>query len=261
MAGDRRTTPRISISGVRITYESASGERIEADALDLSTGGAFVRTASPLAVGKRVALEIQVIGQPGPWAALGRVVWARERGEGALAPPGMGIKLIDADDAVLAGIERLVETRESTEPGVGNPSSPPPRVSSVPPKAARPIVPVIPVAPAAPAITPVVALPPERERTLLGVGVSDDEVATAPPREESVAIDLVPKRPGAASVRPVAPAPRPEEVGNSPNGADANTDVVEKRGAGRWIAILLLLVVAGVAAYVLITGIVKYPLR
>lgn len=210
------------ISGVRVTYESASGERVDADALDLGGGGVFVRTAAPLPVGKRIGLEIQVIGEPGPWAAVGRVVWTRTKGEGDQAPPGMGVKLIDADDAVIAAIERLVETRERTDPGVGKPSTPPPT----------------------PEPAPVVAVSQERERTLMGVGAAEEaapaRVPSQPPREQSVAIDLVPKR------APPPPSPPPS---------------AEKGGGGRWIVIMLLIVVAGVAAYVLLDGFLRPPGR
>jgi uncharacterized protein (TIGR02266 family) len=221
MAEERRSARRARLSGVRVTYESASGERVEADVVDLGSGGVFVRTASPLAVGKRIALEIQVIGESGPWTAVGRVVWTRTKGEGEKAPPGMGVKLIDADDAVIESIERLVETRERTEPGVGKPSTPPPGPSDV------------------------VALGPDRERTLKGVGASEEaapepEAPPLPPREQSVAIDLVSKKPA----RPSEPPPAPLDKGG---------------GAGRWIVLLLLLVVAGVAVYVLLDGFLRPP--
>jgi uncharacterized protein (TIGR02266 family) len=233
MAEERRSSHRIHISGVRVTYESGTGERVDADVVDLGGGGMFIRTAAPLPVGKRISLELQVVGEPGPWSALGRVVWSREKGEGDKAPPGMGVKLIDAEDAVLAAIEHLVETREPTEPGVGTGSTPPP----------------------APA--PVIAVAPERERTLMGVGTSEEEAPAAPkealptPREASVAIDLVAQKPLAAapSATPaVAPpatpktAPRPEE---------------KTGGAGRLVVILLLLVVAAIAAYVLLDGFLR----
>jgi uncharacterized protein (TIGR02266 family) len=120
---------------VRVTYESAAGERVETVADDLARGGLFVRAAKPLAVGKRIALEIQVIGEPGTWSALGRVVWTRETPDGE-QPPGMGVKLIDIEDSVAAAIDRLVETRERTEPGVGAPAGPPtaprPPATSIP---------------------------------------------------------------------------------------------------------------------------------
>jgi uncharacterized protein (TIGR02266 family) len=263
MGDDRRSASRVRISGVRITYESASGERIDADAFDLGIGGAFVRTATPLAVGKRISLEIQVIGQPGPWAAIGRVVWTRQKGEGDAAPPGMGIKLIDADDAVFAGLERLTELRERTEPGVGKPSSAPPPVSPAPSITAPP----------ARAHAPVVVLPPEREMTLLGVGSSEDAtpappMAAPPAREGSVPIDLRSRKPAAARTDGAIPAASSEPAhATSPptptaTAANERTKPTEiKRSSGRWIAILVLLVVAGVAAYVLVTGVTKLPLR
>ena len=220
MAEERRSSHRVRIAGVRVTYESASGERVETNAVDLGGGGLFIRTAAPLGVGKRISLEIQVVGEAGPWSAVGRVIWTREKGEGDAAPPGMGVKLIDADDTVLAAIERLVETRERTEPGVGKGSTPPP-------------------------VAPVIAVAPERERTLMGVGVAPEEspAPPRPPREASIAIDLVPKSPVVAPTPVARPAPAP----------------VEKGGGGRLVVILLLLVVAGVAAYVLLDGFLRPP--
>ena len=227
MADERRSSRRVHLSGVRVTYESATGERVEADAIDLSSGGLFVRTAAPFPVGKRIALDIQVIGEQGPWAALGRVVWVRERGEGDGAPPGMGVKIIDADDTVLQAIERLVETREHTEPGVGS-SQPPP-----------PMAPILAVGNA-----------PEREATLMGVGAAEGQQGPAPgalPREQSVAIDLVAKK---VSERPPAPAAARGAAAAAPK---------EGGGAGRWVVILALLVVAGIAAYVLLDGFLTPP--
>jgi uncharacterized protein (TIGR02266 family) len=124
MADERRSARRAHIGGVRVTYESATGDRVETVAHDLARSGLFVRAAKPLAVGKRIALEIQVIGEQGTWSALGRVVWTRETPDGD-RPAGMGVKLIDIEESVVAVIDRLVETRERTEPGVGVPSAPP----------------------------------------------------------------------------------------------------------------------------------------
>jgi uncharacterized protein (TIGR02266 family) len=175
MADERRSSHRVRMSGVRVSYESVAGE-VEADALDIGPGGLFVRTAAPLGVGKRISLEIQVIGEKGPWSVLGRVVWTREKGEGDQAPPGMGIKLIDADDGVVTAIEHLVETRERTEPGVGVFRSNPP-----PPPESR-----------------------KREPTLSGVGPAESS-PPPPPREQSVAIDLATRK----ALAPARPAPAP----------------------------------------------------
>ncbi|HZU81639.1 MAG TPA: PilZ domain-containing protein, partial [Polyangiaceae bacterium] len=90
MAEERRSARRASIAGVRVTYESATGDHVETDALNLGPGGLFVLGAKPLPVGKRIALEIQVVGEREPWSALGRVVWTRDAPQGENRPAGMG---------------------------------------------------------------------------------------------------------------------------------------------------------------------------
>jgi uncharacterized protein (TIGR02266 family) len=248
MPDERRGSKRAHISGVRVTYESANGQKVDADALDLSTGGLFVRTNTPLGVGKRITLEIQVVGEPSSWSALGRVVWVRPNAAPGM-PAGMGVKLIDVEDAVVEAIDNLVETREPTSPGVGA-------------GVKAEIAPIAPVVMAPPV--------PEREPTLMGVGAAESEGPVArdavrpaagvrvpgpPPREAStsreasIAIDLVSKRPESVppSRPPPAPAVRPQEA---------------RGGAGgRWVVILLLIVVAGIAAYVLLDGFLRPPGR
>jgi Tfp pilus assembly protein PilZ len=126
MTDERRNARRARLSGVRITYESATGDRVETDAVDLARGGLFVRTANPLPVGKRISLEIDVVGKPGTWPALARIVWTRGNGADAPEndedPPGMGLKFIDIDDGVALAIDRMVYSREPTELGVGGPT-------------------------------------------------------------------------------------------------------------------------------------------
>ena len=161
MTEERRSARRARIAGVRVTYESATGERVETDARDLARGGLFVRTSNPLSIGKRISLEIQIIGEPGPWSALGRVVWIRENG-GQDLPAGMGVKLIDVEDTVVATIDRLVETRERTEPGVGEP--------------------------------PNVVADPQQESAAGDEAAAQMAEAPAPPREVSIPIDLMARR-------------------------------------------------------------------
>jgi uncharacterized protein (TIGR02266 family) len=120
MLDDRRSARRAMLSGVGVTVENATGERLEAGVLDLSRGGIFVRTEARIAVGKRLSLEIHVTGEASPWPALGRVVWIRTAGEGLDRPAGLGVRLIDIDDAVTKAIDRLVETRELTRAGPGD---------------------------------------------------------------------------------------------------------------------------------------------
>jgi hypothetical protein len=91
MPDDRRSTRRARLSGVRVAYESAVGEVDRADVTDMSREGLFISSPKPLGVGKRISLEIQVAGEPGPWAALGRIVWVRQASEGDELPPGMAV--------------------------------------------------------------------------------------------------------------------------------------------------------------------------
>lgn len=254
MAEERRSAPRARISGVRVTYDSAAGEDVETDALNIGRGGLFVTAAKPLAVGKRIALDIQVTGEPTPWSALGRVVWARERDGGEGLPPGMGVKLIDVEDSVLATIDGLVEgreeidqrelqpmaatTREATLLGVG--TSTKETTAATEPSAA----------------TPIVSALPAREKTVLGVGSAP---WTAPP---------LPKDPAPART----PSPHHEpDAGREPSvvidlvardglstddGASASEEptVIRRRGMGPWVFACVLLVIAAAAAYAFLNG-------
>ncbi len=199
MPDDRRSARRARLSGVRVTYEDAAGARHQADVFDLSRDGLFVSSAQPIAVGKRLSLEIVAAGEPAPWPALGRVVWVRTPGEGEGRPAGMAVKIIDIEDAVVAAMDRLIETRERTEPGLGEGRDE--RVRPPPPARERTVLGIgAGAAPAPPAaVAPVVMAAPAREATLLGVGL-DSEAADA--REPSEAIDLVTRKPPSTRPRP-----------------------------------------------------------
>jgi uncharacterized protein (TIGR02266 family) len=257
MSEERRSGRRAPIAGVRVTYEGATGAQIEAEVLDLAAGGLFIRTETPLLTGKRIALDLHILGEPGPWSALGRVVWSRAAAEPG-RPAGMGVKLIDVEDATIDMLSRLVETREPTAPGVG----------TVAPVTTAPIV-------------SLAAAAPERERTLMGVGIAPDveppppasalpapatearaepamlpepvkvePAAEAPVREQSLAIDLVVSVVGKREGTEAAPAPLPivpTVARQSESGG----------GSARWVVVVLLIVVAAIAAYVLFDGFLK----
>ncbi len=119
MPDDRRSASRTRLSGLFATYESADGVSHRAEVLNLSRAGLFLETETRVPVGKRLSLEVHASGEPGPWPALGRVIWTRLSYEGDGRPCGMGVKLIDVEDAVADAIERFVDLREGTEPGIG----------------------------------------------------------------------------------------------------------------------------------------------
>src|SRR6516165_2919640 len=109
MPEERRSVRRAQRSGIRVTYESASGEVRDAEVANLSSEGLFIATPQPLAVGKQLSLELLVAGEGGPWAALGRVLWNRSTREGDERPAGMAVKIIDIEESVAVAIDRLIE--------------------------------------------------------------------------------------------------------------------------------------------------------
>jgi uncharacterized protein (TIGR02266 family) len=153
MVVERRKARRAPIPGMRVVFEAAAGERMEADVPDVSSGGLFIRTAKPIAVGKRLSLEVAAVAGVAAWTALGRVVWTRDTGT-KHAPPGMGVKLIDADDSVGAAIDRAVEAREKARTGA--------------------------------------VVVPSRERTVLGLGAAGAPSAAKPPEREPSVQELAP---------------------------------------------------------------------
>ncbi len=166
--------------------------------MDLSRDGLYIPSSQPLAVGKRLSLEIQPIGEPTVWSALGRVVWIRDVDGGNERPAGMAIKFVDVEDVVVAAIERLLEAREPTERGLGLGSI----ILPVPPAREPTVLGVGPDVTAV-AAAPIMIAAPEGERTLAGAGKAE---AGAQSPEVSLAIDLVAREDG-----PVR-APHPEPV-------------------------------------------------
>jgi Tfp pilus assembly protein PilZ len=260
MTEERRSAPRARISGARVTYESAAGDHVETDALNIGPEGLFVTTAKPLAVGKRISIEIQVAGEP-PWSALGRIVWVRQEADGPQRPSGMGVKLIDVEDAMVAAMDRLVLAQASAEQAEVV------RAAAAASKREATVLGVGAQKETAPAV-PIVSVAP-RERTILGVGLapSSEESASAEEpspqrvssrphkpaaprepsgaREPSVVVDLV------DSEKKGAAAPRDEAATREASSApDVPTVVKRRRGAG-WFLVFVFLLLAAAAAYAL----------
>ncbi len=75
---------------------------------NLSEGGLFLRTSTPLERGSRTLVRF---GDTNIQAAA-EVVWARGD-EGAEGPPGMGLMFVDVDDGRAQQIRQLVEVEQS----------------------------------------------------------------------------------------------------------------------------------------------------
>jgi uncharacterized protein (TIGR02266 family) len=162
MPNERRRGPRTAVDGARVTCAGASGERVRGRGLDVGEGGIFVQVDKVLDVGEWLSLEVQLAEASAPWAAGGRVIWVRELAGKDGKPRGMGVAFVDLHDAARAAIRRVLARDTAAGPGEGFAAMPPSRERTV-----------LGVGLATPhhavAASPVVALAPPRERTVLGV--------------------------------------------------------------------------------------------
>ena len=74
---------------------------------NLSEGGLFLRTSTPLQQGTKATLRFGTAGVEAPV----RVVWNRVEGQGG--PPGMGLEFENIDDVAREAIRRLIEEDRS----------------------------------------------------------------------------------------------------------------------------------------------------
>lgn len=78
-------------------------------AVNISKGGIFINTRSPLAVGTTVRLIISLPDTAFPFDLTGRVARINEFDNPSNQVPGMGIEFIDVDEEKRTRIERFVE--------------------------------------------------------------------------------------------------------------------------------------------------------
>ena len=103
-----RKNPRIQKT-LDLSYEDHNGF-IEAYTGNISQGGLFIKTKSPLETGEEFLLKLKLPGISDPVSIDCKVVWTK-RGENTKQPPGMGVKFIklDSDDyTVLTGYLKTV---------------------------------------------------------------------------------------------------------------------------------------------------------
>jgi uncharacterized protein (TIGR02266 family) len=70
---------------------------------NLSEGGLFLRTSTPLERGAKAMLRFGQV----PVEAWAKVVWSRVEGQGG--PPGMGLQFETVDEAARRGIRQLID--------------------------------------------------------------------------------------------------------------------------------------------------------
>jgi type IV pilus assembly protein PilZ len=91
-----------------VAYQTVDGF-ITDWAVNISRGGIFINTRTPLPEGTTVRLIISLPDTAFPFELAGRVARVCEFNNPANLVPGMGIEFVDVDDEKKARIERFVE--------------------------------------------------------------------------------------------------------------------------------------------------------
>jgi uncharacterized protein (TIGR02266 family) len=101
---ESRAFPRINLQ-LEVSFDFA-GERHEAFTRNISRGGAFIQTPTPVDVGEPLRLSLLLPGVEDPLDIHARVVWVntpQTKARGKIA--GMGVKFVAADASDLALLE------------------------------------------------------------------------------------------------------------------------------------------------------------
>jgi type IV pilus assembly protein PilZ len=106
MSQDDRRQPRLPIS-LKVAYRTA-GAFLVSYSVNLSKGGIFLETQTPLAVGETVSLEFEVPGA-GELHVDGLVAWIRQGSTDGM-PDGMGIQFNELDERYGGLIDGMVRT-------------------------------------------------------------------------------------------------------------------------------------------------------
>jgi uncharacterized protein (TIGR02266 family) len=83
---------------------------------NLSEGGLFLRTSTPLEMGTQAKIRLETRG-PDEVCAFARVVWSRM--DGSDYPPGMGLRFENIDEAGLAVLRQIIENEQRAKQSAG----------------------------------------------------------------------------------------------------------------------------------------------
>jgi uncharacterized protein (TIGR02266 family) len=108
---DTRKDKRAPIS-LKVRFKSATvDEFIEQYSLDISKGGIFIKSKTPMSIGTLLKFEFRLKDESRLIHGVGRVVWKRDDGDSAGKAPGMGIKFIKMDPESRVLVESMVGKR------------------------------------------------------------------------------------------------------------------------------------------------------
>ncbi|MCB9666912.1 MAG: TIGR02266 family protein [Myxococcales bacterium] len=130
---DTRKDKRAPVS-LKVRFKSATVDQfIEQYSIDISRGGLFIKSKSPMPVGTLLKFEFQLKDESRLIQGVGRVVWMRMVAQSSDPdrPPGMGVKFIKMDPQSRAIVERIVAPRgerpAAYESGTAEAAPPPPQ--------------------------------------------------------------------------------------------------------------------------------------
>ncbi|NMB73963.1 MAG: TIGR02266 family protein [Myxococcales bacterium] len=103
---------------IRVEYRTV-GSFLSDYVTNISRGGVFVRTDTPLRIGTRVRLVFSLPGMPFPFDLNGEVRWVQERPNREHPERGMGIAFDGIDERIQKRIQAYVEKHS---PAQGEPS-------------------------------------------------------------------------------------------------------------------------------------------
>lgn len=109
---EKRAMRRLPIR-VLVEYEALS-EFLEDYTANLSIGGMFIATETPLDMGTRFRLRFAVPGRARPIETVGEVRWCVQPGPGAMNA-GMGVQFDPLKPAEMRALERLMKAYDSGE--------------------------------------------------------------------------------------------------------------------------------------------------
>jgi uncharacterized protein (TIGR02266 family) len=103
---DYRRFGRVPVA-LEVRYASATAFLV-AYTTNLSKGGVFLETPSPLPIGAEITLTISAPHAPEPMVVQGRVAWVRDYADAEGHPMGMGVQFGQLEDRYGAVIDHIV---------------------------------------------------------------------------------------------------------------------------------------------------------
>ncbi len=222
MSNDGRRDSRQPIS-LDIRFKSATlVDFVNRHSRDVSRGGIFVKTKSPLSSGTLIKFDVSIGEKESLIQGVGRVVWRREEDAGDGNPAGMGIKFIKLDPTSKENLETILASRpeevsgKDEQPDVEEseapPESPPERIAPVRPE----------------------GVPKDAKRTMIGMGMispplKKDEAAEESEEEEQ---DKAPEQESPSEETSEADTPDTEETSEKPEEDAPEEESEEEAGDG-----------------------------